>query len=744
MIKILKQSAIIFLSLTFFSYAEVVEKVLVKGNSRISAETVNVYGEIELNKDYTSFEINKILKNLYDTDFFEDIKISLNNKILTIEVKEYATINSIKLVGEKSKSVSENILKELNLKEKSSFIESELVEDINIIKKLYASIGFNFATVESKVQNFDQNRINLSFVLDKGKKTKIAKINFTGDKKIKSKRLRDVIASEEDRFWKFLSKNTSLSNNNIELDKRLLINYYKSLGYYDVQVLSNNAVISQDEFTNLTYTINAGTRFRIKKISTNVSDVLDKKTFAPLADNYTKIIGKFYSPFKVKKLLDELEELIDENDLQFVEHSVNEILEGDSLEIKINIYEGKKLLVEQVNVLGNTITDESVIRAELLLDEGDPFNTLKLDRSIAKLKARDIFGEVKTEIVDGKNEDNKVINITIEEKPTGEISAGAGIGTAGGSFAFSITETNWLGRGVALGTSVEVSKETFTGGLSIVDPNYKFSGNSLNYFIKNTSNEKADAGYENNVYTAGIGVGFEQYKKIFLSPQIAYSYDDLKVEDTASKSLQKQKGSFSDLSFSYGVSYDNRDRVFAPTSGYRSEFFQSFPIVADSAYIKNDYTLSSYKSFSKDIIGSFKFNTAAANGLNDDDIRLNQRLQMPMSRLRGFKAGGVGPVDGLDYVGGNYLFSTNFEMSLPNLLPESTKTDVGTFIDFGNLWGVDYDKSLDDSNKIRSSFGSTVSWTSPMGPMTFIFSQNISKASTDVTEAFNFRLGTTF
>ena len=499
MIKILKHSAFIFFSLTFFSYAEIVEKVLVKGNSRISSETINVYGEIEINKDYTSFEINKILKNLYDTEFFEDIKISLDNKVLNIEVKEYASINSIKLVGEKSSSIAEKILEKLQLQEKSSFIESKLVDDINTIKKMYASIGFNFATVESKIQNFDQNRINLSYVLDKGKKTKIAKINFIGDKKIKSKRLRDVIASEEDRFWKFLSRNTSLSSSNIELDKRLLVNYYKSLGYYDVRVLSNNAEISQKEYTNLTYTINAGVRFRVKKISTNVSDVLDKKTFKPLVDSYAKIIGKYYSPFKVTKLLDEVEALIEENDLQFVEHSVNEILEGDFLEIQINIYEGKKLLVEQVNILGNTITDESVIRGELLLDEGDPFSTIKLDRSVAKLKSRNIFNEVKTEIVEGENKDNKIINITIEEKPTGEISAGAGVGTTGGSFAFNITESNWLGRGISLSTNVDVSAESFEGGIDVGNPNYDNTGNALNYFVKNTKNDKSDSGYKNNM-----------------------------------------------------------------------------------------------------------------------------------------------------------------------------------------------------------------------------------------------------
>ena len=739
-----KYLIIIYFFLSVNLFADIVQKLEVKGNSRISEETIKVYGDITLNKDYSTFDIDNILKSLYTTNFFKDIKIFLNNGVLKITVKEYAIINSIDLQGEKSEQIKSAVLKRLELQSKESFIENKVSEDINKIKKLYASRGYNFANVEPKVEKFTDNRINLIYFLDKGKKTNISKIYFIGDKKIKEKRLRDIIVSEENRFWKFLSKNTYLNYNNIELDKRLLINYYKSLGYYDVQVLSSNAEISEDNLTNLTYSINAGNRFKINKISTNVSNVLDKKLFLPLQDNFTKIIGKYYSPFTVKKLLDELDLLILSNDLQFIEHSVNEILDNETIQIQINIYEGSKNLVEKINVLGNTVTDESIIRAELLLDEGDPFNTLKLDQSIAKLKARNIFSEVEKNITDGSNKNQKIIEISVEEKPTGEISAGAGIGTTGGSFAFSISENNWLGKGINLSTNIDVSAETFSGGLSVSDPNYKFSGNRLNYFVTNTTNDKPDSGFKNNIISTGIGTSFEQYKNIYLSPSLTYSYDDLKVESTASDSLKKQKGSFSDLSFSYGISLDNRDRVYAPTDGYISRFSQTIPLYADSPYIKNSYNFSKYKSFSSDLIGTFKLYAAAINGLNDKDVRISKRINLSSNNLRGFEAGKIGPKDGKDYVGGNYAMSSNFELSLPNFLPESTKTDVGLFLDFGNIWKIDYDETLDDSNKIRSSAGINTSWISPVGPMTFILSQNISKASTDVTQSFNFRLGTTF
>ena len=724
--------------------AEVVQKLSVEGNSRIGKETIKVYGEITLGKDYTALDINKILKRLYETDFFEDIKINLNDGVLNILVKEYSIINFIDIEGEKSKTIKEFILERLNLRVKESFIESKLSQDINLMKRLYASRGFNFANVETKIQKFDDNRINLIYSLEKGKKTDIAKISFIGDKKIKDKRLRDIIVSEEKKFWKFLSKNTFLNSNTINLDKRLLINYYKSLGYYDVQVLSSNAEIDKENFTNLTYTINAGTRYRITKISTNVNDVLDKRIFVALQDDFKKIIGKYYSPFTVKKLLDEVDLLIANNDLQFIEHSVNEIIENESIEIKINIFEGKKQLVERINILGNTVTDESVIRSELLMDEGDPFNLIKLDKTIAKLKARNLFADVKNKVIDGSNKDQKIIEIEVVEKPTGEISAGAGIGTNGTTVSFNLSENNWLGRGVNVATNVELSEETFKGGFYVTDPNYNFSGNSLNYFVANTSNDKPDSGFKNNIITSGLGTKFEQYKSIYLSPNLIFSYDDLQVESSASESLKKQKGTFTDLSFDYGISQDKRNRVFAPTDGYLTSFSQVIPVYADSPYLKNSFAFSKYNQVTQNMVGTFKFFATAINGLKGEDVRLSKRVNLSTNRLRGFESGKVGPKDNKDYIGGNYASAANFEVSLPNLLPESTKTDIGLFLDVGNVWNVDYDASIEDSNKIRSTTGAVASWTSPIGPMSFIFSQNLSKAATDVTESFNFRLGSTF
>jgi outer membrane protein insertion porin family len=722
--------------------SEIISNMEVTGNKRVSAETIKVYGDITFNKDYSKNELNNVLKGLYETNFFENVTLKIENGILKINVKEYQIINRIEFQGEKAEKIKKQILDLIELKNKSSFRKSALTKDIDMIKKVYASMGFNFVEVETKIEQFSDERVNLIFFVDKGQKTGISKIYFIGDKKIKDKRLRDIIVSEETKFWKFLSKNVNLNSSNIELDKRLLSNYYKSIGYYDVQIVSSSAEVTKANLTTLTYNINAGNRYRIKKISTEVSSVFDKELFIPLNKEFNKIIGKFYSPFRVTKLLEELDGLISSNDLQFVEHSVNEIIDEEGIEIKINIYEGSKQLVERINVKGNTITNESVIRSELLLDEGDPFNKLKLEQSIAKLKSRNIFGSISKDIIEGENKDQKIIDITVEEKATGEISAGAGVGTTGGSFQFNIKENNWLGEGIEVGTYLNVDKNSLAGTLDVKQSNYNNSDNELNYFISSATNDFPDSGYANKITSLGIGTKFEQYRDIYISPSLSYTYDDLTVDSTASKALAKQSGGFSDLAFSYGIQQDKRDRVYMPTDGYVSSFSQTLPIYADAPYFKNTYKFSGYESFTKNVIGSVKFFASSIVGLNDDDVRLSKRIYMPQSRLRGFKK--LGPKDGQDYVGGNYATSLNFEVALPYFLPESTKTDVGLFLDFGNVWEVDYDSKIDDSNKIRSTAGLNTSWISPVGPMSFVLSTNISKATTDKTESFNFKLGTTF
>ncbi len=736
---------VVSLFLTFTSVeAEIVKDLKIKGNKRVTNETVKIYGEIEIGKDYSESDLDKVLKNLYSTNFFEDVNLKLQNNILFVSLKEYPVINQLIVIGEKSNKYREQIKKVINLKEKRSFIKSLLAKDLEIIKNLYSSVGYNFSEVEGKIKKIDDNNLDLIFEINRGAKTKISSINFIGNKKIRSKRLRDIIASEEDKFWKVISKNTNFSQNLIELDKRLLSNYYKSLGFYDIRINSNFAQITEAGKAELIYSIDEGKRYTINKISTNIDEVFDKNLFFSLDKIYNNYIGDYYSPFKVKKMLEELDNLINKNNLQFVEHNVQEIIEGDAINIIFNVSEGEKVLVERINISGNNITNEDVIRSELILDEGDPFTKLKLNKSIAEIKERNIFKSVNSEVTEGSQKNLKIIDINVEEKATGEVSAGAGVGTAGGSFAFQVKENNWLGQGKNVGFNIDVNEESLSGTLNYTDPNYDFLGNSINYSISSTNNDVPDMGYENSIVSAGLGTSFEQYKDITASLGVTASYDDLRTDSSASSSLKKQSGNFSEISGSYGFTYDRRNRAFMPTSGSIVSFSQTLPLVADSSYISNTFLASKYHTLGESVVGAAKLYLSSINGIGEDDVRISKRKSLSSRRLRGFEKNKVGPVDGTDFIGGNYTAAVNFEANLPTLLPEDTNTDINVFLDFGNIWGVDYDSSIDDSNKIRSSTGIVANYNSPIGPMSFVFSQNISKASTDKTESFTFSLGTTF
>ena len=738
----------ITLIISFFlysnSFAEIVKKFNVKGNNRISSETIKVYGGIEINKNYNEVDLNIVLNKLYDTEFFEDVKVSIVKNELIIVVKEFPFVDQLIIIGEKSNKYKKEIKKVVSTKEKRSFIKSNLVKDIEKIKLLYSSVGYNSAKIEIKTKEVGANRVDVLIEINRGEKTKISSINFIGNKKISNRRLRDVISSQEHKFWKVLARNTNFNKNLLDLDTRLMTNYYKSSGFYDAKVSSKLAKINEAGNAEIIYSIDEGERYIVKKISTNIDVVFDKKIFFPLNKTFEKYIGDYYSPFKVKKILENLDEIIETNNLQFVEHNVEEQIGDKSINIILNVYEGEKNLIERINVFGNNITNEDVIRGELILDEGDPFSRLNLEKSIANIKSRNIFRAVKYEVTDGSKSNLKQIDINVEERPTGEISAGAGIGTTGGSFAIGVSENNWLGSGKSVSFDLEVDKESFTGTLNYNDPNYDFLGNTINYSISSQTNDKPDQGYENSIISAGVGTSFEQYKDVFLSLGLNASHDDLRTTSTASTSLKKQEGTYNEVSGSYGFSYDTRDRSFNPTSGSILSFGQSLPIYADKSFIANSITASRYTSLNEDVIGVGKLFISTINGLGSDDVRLSKRKGLSTKRLKGFKKNKIGPVDNGDYVGGNYVAALNFEANLPTILPENTNVDIGAFLDFGNVWGVDYDSSIDDSNKIRSSTGLVANWMSPIGPMNFVLAQDLSKAETDQTQRFTFNLGTTF
>ena len=725
------------------SFSEVVKKVEIKGNVRISQETIIVFGDISLGKDYSISDVNSLIKKLYDTSFFSDISVSIKNNTLNIMLKENPIIKSIIFDGEKAKKYIEKIRELLSLTENGPFVENYIKKDINLIKEFYRSLGFYFVKIDAEIATLEKNKINIQYIIDKGKKAKITKIYFLGDKKIREKKLRDVITSQEAQFWKFISRNVYLSKERIELDKRLLKNYYRNKGYYEVDVKSTNVEYSEGEGFVLTYNINAGKRYKFNKIFANISETLDKEAFLSLEGKFSKLAGEYYSQRKLKSVLDEIDKLSEQKELQFINHNVEETLDDTGVEVKINIFEGEKVIIERINITGNSVTNDSVIRSALIVDEGDPFSTLLVNKSINEIKSRNIFGKVEYELSPGSSEDFKVINISVEEKATGEIEAGAGIGTDGTSFMFSVKENNWLGRGVKLETTLNLSEEKVKGSILVNNPNYNYSGNAAFASLDVSSTDRSNSsGFKSSKTGFQLGTSFEQYEKFYVSPNLSVAFENIEVDSTASTAVKNMEGNFFNADLGYSLVKDNRNQRFKPTRGNKIVFLQKIPIVQDSSSLLNGFDLTSYHDFSDDLIGAFKFHSRAINGI-DGDVRLTERLYLPRSRLRGFNTYKVGPKDGDDYIGGNYTTAIGFEAQMPNLLPESYRTDFSFFLDTANIWGVDY-TAIDETNTIRSSVGVSANIFTTIGPLSFTMAQDLSKASNDETETFNFRLGTSF
>ncbi len=744
--KVLLQSIFFFIFVITISYSEIVKEVKVVGNVRVSSETIVMFGDIRINEDYNSQKINELSRQLYDTDFFSYLEINLTNGLLKISVKENPIIQSLVFNGIKAKKHKEAIKQVIELKEKTSYVENKLIRDIQKIKKAFRNLGFYFIEVEAYAKENINNSIDLIYEIDRGKRAKIAKIVFIGDKKFKDSKLRGIITSEESKAWKFISTKKYLNQERIKLDTRLLENFYKSKGHYQVKVLATNVSYEEGEGFLLTYNIDSGKRFRFDDVSLIISEDLDKSSFVEIAKDLPKLKNKYYSPKKILKILDKINKLTTKKDLQFINSKLVETIKNDKILVTIEVTEGKKYFVERINIIGNTVTEDNVIRGELEVDEGDPYSLLLLDKSINNIKSRNIFGKVDKNIYEGSSPDLKVLTIEVEERATGEIFAGAGVGTSGGSVGGGVKENNFLGRGVKLDANLQVSKTAIRGRFSAVNPNYNYSGNEIRFTAESTKTSKmATFGYDSSKTGFSLGTTFEQYEDIYISPDLSAYYESLSTNDNASKALKLQEGTYIDTELRYSIIQDKRDQSFKPTEGYRASFSQKLPLYSESPSLLNGIDYSVYHSFSDNLIGSLRFHGRSINSISSsEDVKLSERLSIPGRYLRGFEVGKIGPVDASDYVGGNYVTALGFNAALPKLLPNFTNADISLFLDTGNVWGVDYDTNIDESNKLRSAFGVSVDWYTPIGPLNFSFSEAITSASTDLPESFRFNIGTTF
>ena len=529
------------------------------------------------------------------------------------------------------------------------------------------------------------------------------------------------------------------------MDKRLLKNFYLNKGYYNVQINDAYSKLLNDKDFILTFNINAGDKFDFGKFKLNLPDDFEEDKFTNLKKIFLKLENKVYANIEIEKILNEIDKIALIESYEFIDADVIETTKDDkTIDFEFIIKQSEKSYVEKINIYGNNVTTEEFIRSNLIVDEGDPFNKLLHTKSINNLRSKGIFDKVTSKTKKGEN-GTEIIDIYIEEKPTGEISAGAGYGTDGSTFGFGIKEKNFNGKGINLAAKLDLTDETIKGSLAYTHPNFAYSNRALTTSLQSTSTDKLKKnGYKTSINAVSLGTRYEQFDSLFFSPSFSISDESLVTNSKASSAYKKQEGSYFDVIFDYGLTYDKRNQNFQPTDGFISNWYQEIPLTTDHASLINGYSFTNYKELVDDMILSMGIYTRAANSLSDDDVRVSKRLYAPKSRLRGFESGKVGPKDGNDFVGGNYVATFNASSTIPFVLQSMENMDLKVFFDAGNVWGVDYSSSINDSNKIRSSSGIALEVSTPVGPLSFSFAEAITKANTDKTETFRFSIGTSF
>ena len=736
---------IILLSIFFKSYAfsEIVNKIEIFGNDRIPTETIKIFSKVNIEDNVDEEKLNLILKNLYETDYFKSIDVLLVDNILKINVVENPIIYNLKFEGIKSKTLIEELTSSIDLKERSPYNKILLGKEKTKLKSLLRKKGYFFSKVDVYKEELKDNRVNVVIDIELGEKSKIKKISFIGDKKFKNKKLLNVIVSEEAKFWKFISGKKYLNEEIINLDKRLLKNFYLNKGFYKVKINSSFAkLINEDEF-ELIFNIDSGPKIYFGNLKLNLPIDYDLENFKSINNKLDLLKDTIYSLNKIDKILDEIDQIVALEQYETVNATVDESLENEKLNLTFNMIEENKSFIQRINISGNSITDENVIRNQLLIDEGDPYNKILEAKSINNIKSLNFFREVKSNTINTEN-NKKIINISVEEKPTGEIMAGAGFGTSGSSVAFGVKENNFLGRGISLDANVNVGEDSIKGKFVLNNPNYKNTDNSLKLELLATeTNRLKNSGYKTNQTGFGVGTRFEYYDDLYLNLGNSFIYENLETDSTASAKLKKQEGNYIDYILKLNLDYDKRNQKFQTTEGFRTTYGLGLPVISESYTFENSLKYKYFTELFEENISSFSFLLSAANSIKNEDVKLSERLFIPSNNLRGFESGKVGPKDGKDYIGGNFMSSINMNTTLPQILPNNQNTDFILFMDIANVWGVDYDSSLDDS-EIRSSIGIGVDWFTPVGPLTFSLAQPISKGKNDKTETFRFNLGTTF
>ncbi len=734
------------------SQAGILREIRINGVQRIEPSTVTTYLGVNVGDNVTKQTLNQGLKNLYATGLFADVRMREDNGILMVDVIENPIINEIVFEGNEGID-EEQLLSEISLRPRQVFTKTKVQNDVARVNEIYRRSGRFGTSVEPKVIELDQNRVNLVFEVNESGVTKIESIQFIGNEVFDDSTLRSELSTKEDRWYRFLSSNDRYDPDRLEYDKELLRQFYLREGYADFTVNSANAELAeeQDRF-HVTFNVTEGNRYRVGQVA--IDSALRGFDGASIRDQVEVLPNDWYNVQNIQTSVRQMTDTL--GDLQYafaeVKPDIRRNAESNTIDVVFQIDESPRVYIERIDITGNVRTIDKVIRREIKLVEGDPFNRSKLARSEQRLRDLGYFEKVAISTSRGSAPDKINIRVDVAEQSTGELSVGAGFSTNDGPLAdLRIRERNLLGKGQDLLFATTVAGERTQFDASFTEPHFLDRDLSAGVDAFHSTQDLQDESSFSQDRTGGaVRIGYPLSEKWRQGWKYRFESNDITdVDSDASRFIRDQEGQRTTSAISQRLTFDDRDSRLFPTEGLYSWLDGEFAgIGGDANYVSgklgSNYYIPVYKrSVVLDLLGE----VGGIVGIGDEDVQINERFYLGGNTLRGFERAGVGPRDSLtdDSLGGNFFYRGSAELKFPIGLPEELGVAGHAFTDFGTLWDID-ETSTDifDENSIRASAGVGISWRSPLGPVRIDVAQPYIEENFDKDEVFRFSFGTRF
>lgn len=723
--------------------------VSVEGNQRIETATILTYLGFARGEAVTAGQLNDAAQRIRATGLFESVDVVPQGRTLVIRVDEYPTINRISFEGNGRVRDAE-LGAVVRSQPRRVYSPTQAEADTAAITQVYADQGRINATVRPRIIERSDNRVDLVFEIFEGGLTEVERISFVGNRAFGESRLRRVLETKQAGILRAVIGRDTFIADRVAFDQQVLTDFYQSRGYVDFQVQNVDVSLTRERDAYLiTFNVQEGQQFEFGNVSVS-SEVTDADP--AIFENALRLrTGVTYSPDLIERDIARLERLAIRQGLNFVRVDPR-ITRNDrtlTLDVDFVLVNGPRIFVERIDIEGNNTTLDRVIRSRFDVVEGDPFNPRQIRESAERIRAMGFFTNADVDAREGSSPDQVVIDVDVEEGPTGSLSFGGNFSTDNGfSLLAKFNQRNFLGRGQSLSFNLQGGEDNRIFSFGFTEP--RLLGRDLTFGLDasyvTTDNQNAQYDTETAQFRPRIGFPVSENGRLTLF----YSYDFTDIKDvaaTASPFIQADDGSVGTHALGYGYSFDTRRTGLNPNAGVLLRFGQEFGI-GDASFIKTTATATAQTlAFNEEVT----LRATLEGGLlayNDGNSRITDRFFFNSRTMRGFEPGGIGPrdVNTDDALGGNVFAVARLEAEFPLGLPEEYGISGGVFLDYGSVWdtGINSPNVIYDDFTPRTIAGVSIFWDTPIGPLRFNWTEPLDVQPGDETKQFDVTISTEF